>query len=112
VPDWPDTRDELEMVAKRVIFARVTNQNLVIYPAVTSLDELPSCHLEAVSSLMFVLYPIAFKVCPNFSRQCAYMCVVTVNEQKKKSHFLDGNFAHVHVVPVLRELAASLYTKC
>jgi len=70
------------MVAKRVILTRVTNQNLVVYPAVTSLDELTSCRLEALSSLMFVLYPIAFKVCPTFSRKCAYMCVLTVNEQK------------------------------
>lgn len=75
MPDWPDTRDELEMVAKRVILTRVTNQNLVIYPAVASVDELPICRLEALSSLMFVLYPIAFKVCPTFLRQCAYMCV-------------------------------------
>jgi hypothetical protein len=74
VPDWPDTRDELEMVAKRVSLTRVTNQNLVVYLAVASLDELPSCRLEALSSLMFVLHPIAFKVFPTFSRQC-FICV-------------------------------------
>ena len=76
MPDWPDTRDELEMVAKRVVLNRVTNQNLVVYPAVTSMYELLSCRLEALFLLMFVLYTIAFKVCPTFSRQCAYMCVL------------------------------------
>ena len=87
MPGWPDTGDELEMVAKRVILTRVTNQNLVVYPAVTSLGELPSLRLEALSSLMFALYTIAFKVCPTFSRQysCVYVCVLTVNEQKVPS---------------------------
>ena len=80
MPDWPDTRDELEMVAKRVVLTHVTNKNLVVYPAVSSLEELPSWCLEALSSLVFVLHPIAFKVCPTFSRQCAYMCVLRVNE--------------------------------
>jgi len=80
VPDWPVTRDELEMVAKREILTRVTNQNLVLYPAVTSMDERPRCRLEALSCLVFVLYTIAFKICPTFSRHCAYMCVSTLKE--------------------------------
>jgi len=40
---------------QRVILTRVTNQDLVLYPAVTSMDELPSGRLEALSLLVCVL---------------------------------------------------------
>jgi hypothetical protein len=110
VADWPDARDDLEIMAKRVMLTRLTNQNLVVvYSAVTSLAELQSCCLEALSSLMFILCPIAFKVCPTFSRERAYVCVLTekkitsltvllaeVPVTVKQSHYRPGQ---AHSVP-------------
>jgi hypothetical protein len=37
VADWPDTRADLDMVAKTMIPIRVTNKTPVVVPAVSSL---------------------------------------------------------------------------